>query len=224
MLFSCCNQSNKNKVFALGTIDSTESKDENLWFSCSLSNANIGYEIDSCNCGDVYTLNDSVFISLSQFIGGEIQGRTVKFSNPECDENYFILMMHQNRFYISSMGPDPVLTDWILYNSPFDTIRYNRDLKGFYIDTISEIEKSKFPTFDTLDFYKAYQKAVGENIELDYVPDIAKSFLYREYERFKENAQEVFGSSSAELHRIILILKKGDSTEKVLIFTYDHFG
>lgn len=133
-------------------------------------------------------------------------------------------MKHQNRYWTSSMGPDPVFTNWILYNSPYDTIYYDTILRGFSIKEIPEVEQQRFPKFDTLDFYKAYKNAVSHNLQTDYVPDIAKGALYREYTRSKNHIKEVLELSSIELHRIIIELHQSGSIKKVIIFNYGHFG
>jgi len=197
---------------------------EYIWRTCSFSNKEFAYEIDSCNCGDIYTTYDTVFINLFQADGGEIQGHLLKIDYPKCDSSYSILMKHQNRYWTSSMGPDPVFDDWILYNSPYDTVPYDAKRKGFFIDTISQIGQELFPKFDTLDFYKAYKNAVGENLNLEFVPDIAKGALYREYLNSKQNVREILEESGVELHRIILVLRQGNSDKKVIVFTYGHFG
>lgn len=222
---SCSNKStSENQTTSDNTKTKNVTEEENIWRTCSFSNKEFAYEIDSCNCGDIYTTYDTIFINLFQADGGEIQGHLLKINYPKCDSSYFILMKHQNRYWISSMGPDPVFDDWILYNSPFDTVRYDSKRKGFYIDTISQIDQEIFPKFDTLDFYKAYKGVVGENLNLNHVPDIAKGALYREYSNFKQNAREILELSSVELHRIILVLRQGNSEKKVIVFTYGHFG
>lgn len=226
LVLSAC--TNKSEVKSNKKLDSlkidTSSEAENIFRNCIFSNKDFGYKIDSCNCGDILTKDDTIFINLFQADGGEIQGHLLQIDYPICDNNSFILMKHQNRYFVGSMGPDPVLEDWILYNSAFDTIYFNKKKKGFYIDTIPYSEQEKFPQFDTLDFFKAYKRAVGDNMNLDYVPDMAKNALYRDYLRSKENIKETLMDSAVELHRIFLILKQGNSTKKVIVFTYGHFG
>ncbi len=228
LIVVACSCSTKSTYEIKTTLDSTKTKsvteEENIWSTCSFSNKEFAYEIDSCNCGDIHTTYDTIFIDLFQYEGGEIQGRLLKINNPKCDSSYFILMKHQNRYWTSSMGPDPIYDDWLLYNSPLDTVRYDPKRKGFYINIIPQIEQERFPKFDTLDFYKAYKRAVGENLNSSNVPDIAKSALYSEYSNYKQNIREILEESGAELHRIILVLRQGNSEKKVIVFTYGHFG
>jgi len=192
--------------------------------TCALSNENFAYAIDSCNCGDIYATSDTIAVELFPADGGEIQGRVLRIDYPACDSSYVLEMRHQNRYYTSSMGPDPVLTDWLLYTSPVKTIRFDPKRKGFPIDTIPEVEQERFPKFDTLSFYHAYQRAMGENLRSGSVPGIAKGALYREYKASKAHVRELLEESGVELHRVILVLKKGDRVEKVLLFNYGHFG
>ena len=220
LLFSiaCSNKTSREVTMIKST------KEESLFRNCVFSNKDFAYEIDSCNCGNIYSTDDTVFIDMYQPDGGEVQGRLLTINYPDCDSSFYILMKHQNRYCTSSMGPDPILTDWILYNSPLDTIHFDKKKKGFYIDTIAEIEQRRFPDFDTLDFYKAYKKAVGINLNLDYVPDIAKGALYRQYMNYRQNAREVLADSYVELHRIILTLTQSSLTKKVIVFNYGHPG
>lgn len=207
-------------------IDTTKNKieDVSIFGKCIFSNKELDFEIDSCNCGNKYTAKDTVFINLTQADGGEIQGRILKITKPICDSSTYILMKHQNRCFISSMGPDPILTNWILYNSSIDTVRFDSQIKGFYIDTIAQIEQEKFLQFDTLDFYNAYLKVIGEKIDLDYIPDIANVKLYHKYLKYKEKAKVLLASSGVELHRIIIDLKKESLSRKVIVFTFGHYG
>lgn len=192
--------------------------------SCVLSNKDFAYAIDSCNCGDSYATYDTIAVELLPADGGDIQGRVLRIGYPACDSSYVLEMRHQNRYYISSMGPDPVLTDWLLYTSPVKTIRFDHRRKGFPIDPVPEIEQERFPKFDTLSFYRAYQRAVGDNLHSKAVPGIAKGALNREYQASKAHVRELLELSGVELHRVILVLKKGDRVEKVLLFNYGHFG
>ena len=192
--------------------------------TCALSNEDFAYAIDSCNCGDVYATYDTIAVELMPANGGDIQGRVLRIGYPACDSSYVLEMRHQNRYYTSSMGPDLVLTDWLLYTSPVKTIRFDPKRKGFPIDTIPEVEQERFPKFDTLSFYRAYQRAVGENLRSGSVPGIAKDALYREYQASKTHVRELLEESGVELHRVILVLKKGGRVEKVLLFNYGHFG
>ena len=192
--------------------------------TCAFSNKDFAYAVDSCNCGDIYATSDTIAIELFPADGGEIQGRVLQVSYPACDSSYVLLMRHQNRYYTSSMGPDPVLTDWLLYTSPVDTIHFDPKRHGFPIDTMAAAEQARFPKFDTLAFYRAYQRAVGDNLRSGSVPGNAKGALYREYKAAKAHTRELLAESGVELHRVILVLKKGDSVQKVLLFNYGHFG
>jgi hypothetical protein len=204
------------------TLTKTITKEEDFSRPCSLSNKEFAFEITNCNCGDIRTTSDTIFIELSPANGGEIQGHLLKINYPAYDSSYSLLMKHQNRCWISSMGPDPVLTDWTLYTSPIDAIRYDPKLKGFYIDTIPQKEQEKFPPFDTLDFYTAYKRAIGEN--LNYAPNVTKGALSRKQSNYKQNARGILERSSTELHRIIFTLTRGKKEEKTIVFTYDHWG
>lgn len=192
--------------------------------TCALSNKDFAYAIDSCNCGDIYATFDTIAVELFPADGGDIQGRVLRIDYPACDSSYVVEMRHENRYYTSSMGPDPVLDDWLRYTSPVGTIRFDSRRKGFPIDTIPYVEQTRFPAFDTLAFYRAYQRAVGHNLRAGMVPDIAKGALYREYKGYKADAREILELSDVELCRIILVLKKGNRVEKVLLFNYGHFG
>ncbi|UAY51635.1 hypothetical protein [Ferruginibacter albus] len=220
---TACSRKAKDKV--LGVTTANTAKNDTAWFpKCEMSNESFSFDIDSCNCSDMSIADDTVIIDLHGPASGDIQKRLLKIDYPECDSTFYILMKHQNRYCVSSMGPDPLLTDWILYNSPYDTLRYDNKLGGFLIDSVPEAERSKFPAFDTLSFYKAYERAIGENLSLDYVPDIAKNAMYREYRSFKHHAEEVLQQSYVELHRVILELYYKGSLRKVFIFNYGHLG
>lgn len=194
------------------------------FLSCILSGKDFTYRIDSCNCGDTRVGSDTVFVDLFQPDGGDIQGRFLKIESPPGNDGLVLLMKHQNRYFISSMGPDPLLTDWVLYNSPSDTIRYDSRKAGFYIAPVPEAEQQRFPKFDTLSFYKAYKRAMDRNAELDYIPDPAKDIQVDEYTRFQKNKKEIFYQAQVELHRIILELRQGSSVVKIIVFNYGHFG
>ncbi len=199
-------------------------EEESLSRTCALTAKGLVGVIDSCNCGDVAAAGDTISVELMPSDGGEIQGRVLKLRQPVCDGSWVLLMQHQNRYYTSSMGPDPVLTDWLLYTSPVDTIRFDPRLPGFRIGTIAQVEQARFPKFDTLSFYRAYQRAVGDSLRSVAVPGNAKGARHEEYIRYQTAARELLQVSSAELHRVILVLKKGRRVEKVLLFTYGHFG
>ena len=199
-------------------------KDEQVLRTCAMSNESFAVSIVSCNCGEMYASYDTLYINLFRPDGGEILDHVLKISYPVCDSSYTILFQHQNRYYVGSMGPDPLLTDWKLYNSPVDTIPYDVILKGFYIPDIPEEQEDAFPPFDTLDFYKAYKRAVGEALSKSYYPDIAKGATYREFKNYKHNAEEILENAGVEMHRVILRLRHHGSTQKVIVFDYGHMG
>lgn len=222
---SCSSKIKDDRKFKTdSTATNSGKEDTTIWRTCSFSNKEFECEIDSCNCGDISTTSDTVFISLSQAEGGEIQGHLLKLKYPKCDRGDFILMKHQNRFWTFSMGPDPVFDDWILYNSPFDTIHFDPKRKGFYIHLISEVEQSKFPEFDTLDFYKAYERVTSASVNPTQPINIGKGHQKKEDSNFKKRVQEILEQSSVELHRIILVLRQGASNKRVFVFTYQHLG
>lgn len=226
VLVGSCSSETKDDCTSMSDSVPTNSGEDGttLWRSCSFSNKEFAYEIDSCNCGDIVSTGDTVFIYLAQAEGGEVQGHLLKIQYPECDGSDYILMKHQNRYWTSSMGPDPVFHDWILYNSPFDTIHYDPKRNGFYINSISEVEQGKFPKFDTLDFYKAYERTTSASVNSTLPRDIGKSNKKKEDSNFKKRVKEILEQSSVELHRIILVLSQGNSRKKVIVFTYQHMG
>ncbi|HAS41061.1 MAG TPA: hypothetical protein DCS93_11300 [Microscillaceae bacterium] len=214
------NNPNGIDTVAAVAISDTPAK-KKIYRTCHFSSETFALSIDSCNCGEIKLIGDTVLVHLSPFVGGEVQQRWLKINKPTYDGSFYLLKKHQNRMYMSSMGPDPILDDWILYNSSIDTIHYDHQRKGFYIETITEKARTLFPKFDTLELYKAYKRSVGRNLKKDYVPDMAKNALYRE---FKEIGKELVLSSAVELHSIILLLKRKNTTLKTVIFVYEHFG
>ena len=222
LTFISCKNKQTEKVIKV--VDSLSTKEKEVYHICGLSVNDFAFSIDSCNCSEINTFFDTIFISISPLEGGEIQGKLLKIRYPICDSSYYIIKKHQNRYWVSSMGPDPLLTDWILYNSPNDTIKYDKTKQGFYIDTIPQAEQQCFPKFDTLDFYKAYKRALDDNMNMYYTPSIAIPSMLREYNRNKGKVKEILEESGAELHRIIFILKKGEFTQKVIIVSYSHVG
>lgn len=194
---------------------------EPMYGTCNFSDETFALSIDSCNCGEIKVKGDTVLIHLFQLNGGDVQQRWLKIKKPAYNSDFYLLKGHQNRMYVSSMGPDPILDDWMLYNSPLDTIQYNHQHQGFFIDAIAEEAQGLFPKFDTLELYKAYKRAVKYNLDASSAPDIAKSQLLKEY---REGGSTALNFARVELHSIVLLLKRKKRTIKTIVFVYGHLG
>jgi hypothetical protein len=219
--FSCGGRTVSSKNDKIQSTNNDSLQSDPYQMVCKYSDSNYEFEFEGCDCEANQTNSDTIFIHLDPDYGGQIQGNFVKVLKPELDNSYYLLKKHQNRSWTFSEGPDVVLDKWLLYNSPFDTIKYDPYNYGFFVDTIPMKEQSKFVKYQEDDFFRAYYRADNaEHISQDTLDNPPKS----ELDKYKKNKQTIFELTSAEIHRIILVLKHNNKTEKVIVFTYGHMG
>jgi hypothetical protein len=219
-LFSCGGKTVSSKNDKTQPIYNDSLQSGSYQMICKYSDSHYEFEFEGCDCGQNSINSDTIFIELGEY-GGQIQGNFIRVLSPSLDSTYYIIKRHQNRSCSFSEGPDVVLDKWLLYNSPFDTIKYDPSNYGFYVDTIPVSEQSKFVKYQEDDFFRAYYRADNAGlVSQDTLDNPPKS----ELDKYKKNKRTMFELTSAEIHRIILVLKHNDKTEKVIVFTNGHMG
>lgn len=202
-------------------VDSTE---EDLPYeNFRYESEDLAFDIDSSNISEFRRSNDTLYISVFPPNGIIEEDRPLRMLRPALCEDDYILQFRQNRPFIDSMGPDPILDD-MLYTAPADTLRFDDRLQGFRIRPYTEDENSEFRDFDTIAFVKSYKKAVGDVLNADFAPGIAKQALYEEYLRNDESMRDALERLGFEIHQVILVLRRKNGKGFTLVFQYGHFG
>lgn len=205
------------------TADATETDEDELpWEHFRYASDDFEFEIDSCNISTFERSNDTIYITVFPPMGIIVEDRFFSVCKPLCHDVFNVVQIRQNRYFIDSMGPDPILSDMV-YTAPGDTLAFDRKRGGFRIRAYSEEETKAFPTFDTIRFIRSYKTAVGENLSADYVPDIAKAALYREFLESDQDVQSAFDRAGVEVHQVFIEVY-GCGKRWVLVFRYGHFG
>lgn len=194
--------------------------------TCSASVKGFSFSIDSCNCEYIRIDDfDTVFIQLNPMMGGEILGNIFKISCHECDSAVELLVSYSERFFTFSMGPDIIYDDWNHYNSPVDTLHFDKKINGFRVLIDSNFEHSNFPKFDTLDFYIAFLKAedmMWGTKKGEHYYD--RKRMMKDFMKNRKEIEELLEQSSSELYKVIIVAKKGDEVIKTFVFNYVHNG
>lgn len=208
--------SEKTPITSAVAIDSSE---ENLpWEKFTYLSEDFSFEIDSSNISEFEKVNDTIFISVFPPNGIDIEERFFKILRPEPAKNSYALQVCQGRYFIDSMGPDPILDGMLTTGKP-DTLHYEPN-RGF---KILRCHYELPEAIDTLAFIKSYKEAVGENLDADFAPANAKQALYEEFLRNDENMNDAFERLGDETHRIILTIFT-DRKRFVVVFTFGHFA
>jgi len=194
--------------------------------TCSASVKGFSFSIDSCNCQYIRIDDfDTVYIVVNPMVGGEIIGNVLKINCHECDSAVELLVSYTERFVTFGMGPDITYDDWIHYNSPIDTMRFDKVVNGYRIFIDYDMEHSNFPKFDTLDFFIALMQEEDRMYRTKRdVNFYNRKRMMKDLIKNRKEIEDILERSSGELDKVIIVAKKGDVVIKTFEFDYVHNG